>query len=49
MKRGKNSISGEYFQFFQYIQKFDADAALKLLKRMNEATKKGNLHVQTGF
>jgi hypothetical protein len=29
MKKGKNSTSGEYFQFSQYIEKCNADGALK--------------------
>ena len=45
VKKGKNSTSGEYFKFSKYIQKFNADAAKKLLERLNEATEAGNCQV----
>ena len=44
-KKGKNSKSGEYFEFYKYIQKCNADAAKKCLERLNEAAKAGNCQV----
>jgi hypothetical protein len=32
MKKGKNSKSGDYFQFSQHIEKCNADGALKCLQ-----------------
>jgi hypothetical protein len=45
MQQGKNSTSGKYFQFAQYITKCNAEGALKLLERLNEAAKAGNCQV----
>ena len=44
-KKGKNSKSGEYFEFYKFIQKCNADAAKKCLGRLNEAAKTGNCTV----
>jgi hypothetical protein len=44
-KKGKNSKSGEYFEFCTFIQKCNADAAKKCLERLNEAAKAGNCTV----
>jgi hypothetical protein len=44
-KKGKNSTSGEYFEFYKYIQKYNADAAKKCLERLNESAKAGNCTV----
>jgi hypothetical protein len=44
-KKGKNSKSGEYFDFYKFIQKCNADAAKDCLKRLNEAAKAGNCTV----
>ena len=44
-KKGKNSKSGEYFDFYKFIQKCNADAAKKCLERLNEAAKAGNCQV----
>ena len=44
-KKGKNSKSGEYFEFYKFIQKCNADAAKKCLERLNEAAKAGNCTV----
>jgi hypothetical protein len=30
MQRGKNSTYGEYYQFYKYINKYNADGARKL-------------------
>ncbi len=45
MNKGKNSESGEYFKFYKYIQKCNADAAKVFLKRINEAAKSGNTQI----
>ena len=45
MNKGKNSKSGEYFQFFQYIQKCNAGGARKLFKHLNEAAKAGDSRI----
>ena len=45
MNRGKNSKSGEYFEFYKFIQKCNADAAKKCLEKLNEAAKAGNCTV----
>jgi hypothetical protein len=44
-KKGKNSKSGEYFDFYKFIQKCNADAAKKCLERLNEAAKAGNTQI----
>jgi hypothetical protein len=44
--KGKNSKSGEYFDFYKFIQKCNADAAKKCLERLNEAAKEGNCTVR---
>jgi abortive infection bacteriophage resistance protein len=44
-KKGKNSKSGEYFEFYKFIQQCNADAAKKCLERLNEAAKAGNCTV----
>lgn len=45
MQRGKNSTSGEYYQFYKYINKCNVDGARKLLERIQEAAKAGNCQV----
>jgi hypothetical protein len=42
LKKGRNSTSGEYFEFSQHINKCNAEGALKLLQRLNEASEAGN-------
>jgi len=44
-KKGKNSKSGEYFEFYKFIQKCNADATKKCLERLNESAKAGNCQV----
>jgi hypothetical protein len=44
-KKGKNSKSGEYFEFYKFIQKCNADAAKKCLERLQKAAKSGNCTV----
>ena len=45
MNKGKNSKSGEYFEFYKYITKCNADAAKALLERLNKAAVAGNCQV----
>jgi hypothetical protein len=45
MNKGKTEKSGKYYQFSQYIQKCNADAAKKCLERLNEAAEAGNCQV----
>jgi abortive infection bacteriophage resistance protein len=47
MAKGRNSTSGEYFEFNQHIQKCNADGARKLLERLNDAAKAGNCQICT--
>jgi abortive infection bacteriophage resistance protein len=42
-KKGKTEKSGKYYQFYQYIQKRNADAAKTLLGRLNESAKNWEL------
>jgi hypothetical protein len=42
MNKGKNSKSGEYFEFYKVIQKCNADAAKKCLQRLKDAAEAGN-------
>ena len=44
-KKGKNSKSGEYFEFYKFIQKCNADAAKSFLERLNEAAVSGNCQI----
>jgi hypothetical protein len=44
-KKGKNSKSGEYFEFYKFIQKCNADAAKKCLEHLNESAKADNCTV----
>ncbi len=45
IKRGKTEKSEKYFQFSQYINKYNADAAKKRLEQLNAAAKAGNCQV----
>jgi hypothetical protein len=45
MQQGKNSTSGRHFEFYQHIQKCNAEGALKLLERLNEAAKAGDTRI----
>ncbi len=45
LKRGQTDKFGKYNRFYQYIQKCNADAAKKLLERLNDAAEAGNCHV----
>ena len=45
LQRGQTEKSGKYYQFYQYIQKRNADAAKTLLEHINDAAKAGNCQV----
>ncbi len=45
MKLGRDSTSGKYFEFYQHIEKCNADAAKVLLERLNNAAAVGNCQV----
>jgi hypothetical protein len=45
IQQGKNSTSGKYFEFAQYIQKCNAEGAVKLLERLNKAVKTGDTRI----
>jgi hypothetical protein len=45
MSKGKAEKSGKYYQFAQYIKKRNAEGALKLVERLNEAVDAGNCPV----
>jgi transposase len=45
MKLGRDSTSGKYFEFYQHIEKCNANGAIKLLQRLNEAAEAGNCQV----
>ncbi len=47
LKRGQTEKSGKYYNFAQYIQKCNADAAKVLLERINEAVKAGDTQMCT--
>ena len=42
MNKGKNSKSGEYFEFYKHIQKCNADTALKCLERLKKVVDEGD-------
>ena len=44
-KKGKNSTYGDYFEFYKFIQKCNADAAKLCLEKLNEAVKAGNTQI----
>ncbi len=45
MKLGRDSTSGTYFEFYQHIEKCNANGARKLLQRLNDAAEAGNCQV----
>jgi transposase len=45
MNKGKNSKSGEYFEFYKHIQKCNADGALKCLQHLKESVDTGDCRV----
>jgi len=42
MTKGKNSNSGEYFEFYKHIQKCNADSALRCLGKLQKAVDEGD-------
>lgn len=45
IKKGRNSTSGKYFEFYKHIEKCNSDAAKALLERLNDAAAAGNCQV----
>jgi hypothetical protein len=45
MNRGKTEKSRKYHQFYNFIQKCNADGARKLLERLNDSANAGNCQV----
>ena len=45
MKRGRDSTSGKYFEFYKHIEQRNAEGALRILQKLNDAAKAGNCHV----
>ena len=44
-QKGQKEKSGKYFEFSQYIQKCNADAAKALLERLNSLAKAGDTRI----
>ena len=47
MNKGKIEKSGRHHEFYQHVQKCNAEGAKKLLERINEAAKAGNTQMCT--
>jgi hypothetical protein len=45
MKKETNSKSGEYFEFYEHIEKCNADGAFKCLQRLNDAAEAGDTRI----
>ncbi len=45
MKLGRDSASGKYFEFYQHIAQRNAEGALRILQKLNDATEAGNCQV----
>ena len=45
MKLGRDSISGKYFEFYKHIEQRNAEGALRILQKLNDAAKAGNCQV----
>ncbi len=45
MAKGRNSTFGEYFEFYKFIPKCNADSARRLLERLHKAIDAGNCQV----
>ena len=45
MKLGKDSTSGKYFEFYRHIEQRNAEGALRILQKLNDAAKAGNYQV----
>ena len=45
MKLGRDSTSGKYYDFYKHIEQRNAEGALRILQKLNEAAKAGNCQV----
>ena len=45
MKLGRDSTSGKYFDFHKHIEQRNAEGALRILQKLNDAAKAGNCQV----
>jgi hypothetical protein len=45
IKKGQTEKSGKYYQFYQYIQKRNDDAAKTLLESLNSSAKAGDTRI----
>ena len=45
MKLGRDSTSGKYFEFHKHIEQRNAEGALRILQKLNDAAKAGNCQV----
>jgi hypothetical protein len=45
MKLGRDSTSGKYFEFYKHIEQRNAEGALRILQKLNDAAKAGNCQV----
>ena len=42
MQRGQTEKSGKYFEFYKHIEQRNAEGALQILQRLNNAAEAGN-------
>ena len=45
MKLGRDSTSGKYFDFYNHIEQRNAEGALRILYKLNDAARAGNCQV----
>ena len=45
MKLGRDSTSGKYFEFYKHIEQLNAEGALKILQKLNDAARAGNCQI----
>jgi len=45
MKLGRDSTFGKYFEFYKHIEQRNAEGALKILQKLNDAAEAGNCQV----
>ena len=45
MKLGRDSTSGKYYDFYKHIEQRNAEGALRILRKLNDAAKAGNCQV----
>ena len=45
MKLGRDSTSGKYFDFYKHIEQRNAEGALRILQKLNDAANAGNCQV----